>query len=465
MKYFYSMPNIFVLKRVLVFLFFGNIGLLSVVFSQNNSLFSTSGIGQRQIGDNPLFLGMGNQSVSYVFPNVLNTNNAASYSFLRHQFPVFSLGLSHRSSRLTEGDRSESQALTTFSNMAFGLSFAQRFGISFGLKPLYGTRYSFSDLFSIMGNTVQYRYEGKGLNNKAFVGFSVQIIHLDSLQWAIGSNIGSVFGRTEHLRKSVPLNTLNNAGGVESSVHQIRSFHYDLGTILKWQLPKGNQLHVGFTIEPTQELNTSYNRSLYYASVDVDDPNNWGNPLGELGEKKGKIALAQQYTIGLSYSKDFVTMKKNHESRTSQILVSLGYSQTSWSRYQETYQDTTFTYDFKDVQSLQFGLQYIPETVYIGNALPRLFERMSYRVGFYQHQLPYLYQNNKQYVEWAATMGFSFPLLIERRLDSSVQLSLAYGRRTNSSAGSLQENFMTVGIGLLITPGFSDRWFVKRKLD
>jgi len=434
-------------------------------FSQNNSLYSTAAIGQRSHNGNPLFSGIGTQSVSYIFPNALNTYNPASYSFLKYQYPIFSINVYSKSATVEENNKSEDFSNTKLSDIAFGLSFSKRFGLAFGFKPTYETNYSFLQTVNTLNPALRYRYQGSGNTNKAYVGFSVKIINKDSLQWSIGSNFGSLFGRTEHLRKSTVVNAINNAGGVEMQAHQIRSFHYDLGTVVQYKLSKGQELTLGAVYEPEQHIKSTYNRALYFASPNVDNPKEWGLPINQLDEKKGKINLPQHIQMGIAYTKNFQTKKKNNDTRHSQLLILTEYSISSWSKYKETYADSLFTYGFKDKTIYQIGFQYIPETSYIGNVLPKLLERTNYRLGFYSMRLPYVHNNDTQFSQWAATLGFGFPLMIERKLDSSIQLSIAAGKRTNSVEGSMNETFITVGLGVLITPGTSDRWFIKRKLD
>ncbi len=431
--------------------------------AQTNSPYSNAGIGERSNLSHPVFSGMGNQFVSYSSPSVLNTYNPASYSFLRHQFPIFSVGFSSRLSYYNQDGAKEFGSYSNISDIAFGLSFAKRFGLAFGLKPLYRKSYSFTEKTMLLADSIKYTYEGKGLINKGYVGFSVKILNFDSLQWSVGGNVGGIFGTMTDERRSAIQSTANNVGGGDIRAQQLRSFHYELGTMLQWQIRNGHKIVFGGTFEPEQHIKSVYNKQLFYSSTDIDNQNTW-IVLSESGEKKGKVAFAPSYNVGASYSKTFRVTKKDGNIRNSQIMVSAGYSATDWSKYRENYSDTSFSYGLKSASGFQAGFQYIPETMYVGNAMPKFFERTSYRLGFYNSTLPYVY-NNSQLTEWAATIGFGFPMLVERRLDSSIQLSIGAGQRGATAAGSLNETFVTVSLGLLIAPSLSDRWFVKRKLD
>lgn len=431
--------------------------------AQTNFPYSHSGIGERANSNNPVFSGMGNHFVSYTHPSVLNTSNPATYSFLRHQFPIFSLGVASRFSFNESDGAKEFNTVTYIPEIAFGLSFAKRFGLAFGIKPIHRKSYSFMEKRSLMEDSIRYDYIGSGTLNKAFIGFSVRILNYDSLQWSVGGNAGAVFGGMQDERRSALIQTLTNGGGVETRGQQIRSFHYDIGTLLQWQLKNGHKLIFGGTFEPVQNIRSVYSRQLWISGSDVTNPNTYVL-LKETGEQKGKISFAPNYNVGVSYSKVLKTGKKDGNVRNSQLMVSASYSATDWSKYRENYPDTTFSYSLKNSSGFQIGLQFIPEIQYLGNAMPKFFERSSYRMGFYNSMLPYV-QNNVQLKEWGATIGFGFPMLVDRRLDSSIQLGIGAGKRGTSEAGSFNETFITFNIGVLIAPSINDRWFVKRKLD
>lgn len=222
-------------------------------------------------------------------------------------------------------------------------------------------------------------------------------------------------------------------------------------------------ISVGGTYEPQQQIRSSYNRQLSYSASDVSNPNTY-QLLTESGELKGKILFASSYNVGVSYSKILKTTKKDGGERNAQLMVAASYSATDWSKYRENYSDTSFSYNLKNSSGFQVGVQYIPETQYFGNLMPKFFERINYRVGFYSNALPYMY-NGAQLNEWAATVGFGIPVLVDKRLDSSIQLGVGVGKRGNNQPGAMNETFVAVNLGILIAPGINDRWFVKRKLD
>lgn len=431
--------------------------------AQTNFSLSALGVGERVESTIPVFSGMGNQSVSYAYPSILNSENPATYSFLRPQFPIFSLGFSSRLSYNELNGSTEFNSLNNISDISFGVPFAKRFGFAFGLKPKYRKNYNFIEKEPLMGDSILYEYEGSGTLNNFFIGFSAKILNFDSLKWSVGGNIGALFGSMKDVRRSSLINDLNKAGGAELKFQYVKSFYYELGTYLTYIIKGGNQISIGATFEPLQKIKSKFNRQLAYSSTDVDNPNTF-ELLSETGEMNGKIIFAPSYNVGLSYAKLFKIKKKNGNYRTSQLMISGGFHQTNWSNYQENYDDTTFSYNYKNSNGFQAGIQFIPETRYVGSAVPKFFERINYRLGYYNSTLPYV-TGQSQWKQWGATVGFGIPVLISKRLDSSIQLGAGFGKRTSGVPGVANETFVNVNIGLLIAPSISDRWFIKRKLD
>jgi hypothetical protein len=432
-------------------------------WAQNNSPYSYQGIGERFALANPAYTGLGNQTVSQHNSSILNSNNAASYSFLKHQYPIFSIGLSDRLSVYNQDETKEVGNMLGISEIAFGLSFYKLFGLSVGLKPMYKKSYDFVQYEPLMSDSIRYNYKGKGLLNKAYFGFSVKALNLENVKWSLGANVAGVFGNLSDVRTGAVVKTTTNEGGGDVRSRQMSSFQYELGTILTVKLPKGNGLTFGATYEPFQKLKTVYNRQLFFSPTNIENENTW-LVLKETGDSKGKIAMGQSYQAGITYAKNVAIAKKDGTVRNSQFSLSVSYAGADWSKYREDYADTAIAFNFKNTSSLNVGVEYTPETVYIGNAIPKFFDRASYRVGFYSNSLPYVF-NGTQVKEWATTFGFGFPILVDRRLDSSIQLGFATGKRSVNQIGALNETFVTFNIGFSIAPSFNDRWFIKRKLD
>jgi hypothetical protein len=88
---------------------------------------------------------------------------------------------------------------------------------------------------------------------------------------------------------------------------------------------------------------------------------------------------------------------------------------------------------------------------------------MRYRVGYYNFSLPYT-DNGLSASEFGTTFGLGLPIVAQQAL-SSINLGVTYGKRVNADASGLNESFVGINFGVIISPSFYDRWFRKRKLD
>jgi hypothetical protein len=102
--------------------------------------------------------------------------------------------------------------------------------------------------------------------------------------------------------------------------------------------------------------------------------------------------------------------------------------------------------------------------VYENISTLKFLEKITYRIGAYSSQLPYVTDAGNQLSEQALTLGFGMPILAQQGL-SSLNLSLGLGQRGANETGSTTEQFITFNFGLVISPSSFDRWFRKRKLD
>ena len=445
------------------------------LFAQNNSPYSFYGIGERGSLGNPVFSGLGNNSVSFIQPTIFNSANPASYSFLRKQYPIFSLGVSSRLSTYSANGSSEFKGYSGISELGFGLSFAKYFGLGFGLTPFTRKGYSFSQVQAFQSDSLRYDYIGSGSTNKAYLGFSAKILDLTivdksdqtrdpiTIDWAVGSNLGFVFGRLNNERRSYLVSSTSSAGGIDYKSINIKSAHFEFGTAFKLQLRDKSKLVLAGTFEPKQNLKGTYSEQLFFSVSDVSNPNTY-SLINDKGTLASSITIAPSYTVGANYARIFESTLKNGRIRSSELTLYLSYSNTNWTKYSARYGDSTSNYNFKSSSGFNVGFQYTPETIFEQAAIPNFFSRLSYRIGYYQNTLPYSY-NNIQLNEFGTTFGLGIPILIDKRLESSIQLGLTYGQRGTKEPGSLNETFYGINIGFMIAPSNADRWFTKQRID
>ncbi len=438
--------------------------ICSAAYAQENSSpYSSYGLGEKGGIENAAISGVGNNKVNFISPSILNISNPASYSYIKQQYPIFSVGLSSRFSTFQSNGATQKNATTGLSELAMGFSFAKRFGLSFGLKPYSKRGYSFSQQFALGSDSVNYDYVGSGDISRAFAGISGHILNFDSLQWTVGANFSSLFGTLNNERRAYILGPSSGVGGSNYKTTRVKSFHYEIGTVIRKQFPKGHSLTLAATLEPLQQLNAYENNQLFFSETNVSDVNTY-KLISETGEVKGKITLAPSYSIGFDYSIELKDNAKNNRVRNSELKVLGSFSSSDWSAYKTNFRDSISIPGYPSTTEFNFGIQYRPEIDLLGKSVaPKFFERMSYRVGFYSKTLPYTY-NNTQLSEFGTSFGLGLPILTEKT-ESSLQFGFTYGKRGTKEVGSFNESFIGVNIGIIITPSQADRWFIKRKLD
>ena len=82
---------------------------------------------------------------------------------------------------------------------------------------------------------------------------------------------------------------------------------------------------------------------------------------------------------------------------------------------------------------------------------------ITYRAGF-KYEKTGLIVNTRSIEDVSISAGMGFPI---GGNFSNINLGLEYGKRGTTASGLVQENYLNVSVGL----SFSDRWFVKRKID
>ena len=155
--------------------------------AQLNNPYTISGIGETNHINNATFSGYGDASVAYAKPSILNLSNPASFSFLKHQFPIFSVGTGTKFNKVTDGNETSSSNFTGIPEIGLGLSFAKRFGIAFALKPFSNKNYSITTMNPIGTDTIMHKYIGSGSINQVSGGLSFKITKSVSLKAAFNT--------------------------------------------------------------------------------------------------------------------------------------------------------------------------------------------------------------------------------------------------------------------------------------
>jgi hypothetical protein len=333
--------------------------------------------------------------------------------------------------------------------------------LAFGLKPFSKRNYSYSTSQGVSnGDTLNYQYDGRGTISNAFGGFSFDVVKKQDLRWSLGANVGHLFGQSINQRISTLSGT--NAGGISYDSQRMASLQYEFATTLSYAISsKLNTTLTGF-YEPAQKWATTFGKELYF-STNIEFPSLYQTVDSSF--YAGNVSVASTYGAGFMIDQYLKrTTRRNRELTTKiQYMGSFKYVPYSSTVMNIADGQTQRPYT-NDLLHISFGIQMVPDNdFYANNLVGNFFNRLSYRVGFYNDKLPYSL-NSEQYNQFGTTFGIGIPILSQFSY-SSVNIGVEYGKRSNSQSGALNEQFVGLKFGVILSPSKADSWFRKVKLD
>jgi hypothetical protein len=428
----------------------------------SHSPFSSYGYGERYYGGDAITGALGQSSVAYFDSTYLNYRNPASYNSLSKEQPLFSVGVEGRISSYTQNSATSNNGYGMVDHFALAIPIKTHFGLAFGLRPFSRRGYEISDAVEAGSDSIKYIYSGNGGVNEAFVGLSSSIFKLRSTHLSIGANIGYLFGSSTNERKSYLMSFNSYSGGVEKTSYRFSSIHYEIGLSLHQRINDVHSFKIGATMEPAQKATGYLDRQLFIAG-NVNNPNTY-SLLYDTTNVSGHLNLSPAYTVGFSYLIRRDALSNSNRTRNSEWQIHASYSSNDWSQFSTEFESLTDDYNYQSTTKFSAGIQFTPEVKFIENAVTTNFvERMKYRAGFYSATLPYL-ENSTSVKEIGTTFGIGMPILAQQAL-SSINFSVTIGKRGNGLDQGLNESFLGMNMGVIISPSFYDRWFRKRKLD
>jgi len=427
------------------------------------SSYSIFGIGDKEAVNHPIFQATGNITGVHVDSTILNFYNPASYSLLKPGKILFSSSLSGNFSFFNQGDQSSYFPSSSLHHIALALNVKKHFGISFGLKPYLSRGYFISDDQYSGLDSLSHTYEGSGNTQQLYFGAASNILNTQSTNLSIGANLSYLFGSVENLRKSKLLTSTNTAGGVEVNQINFSSFHYKLGLYFKQRFGFNHSIKIGASVEPTQVLNSNFYDALYY-SENIEDPSLYDTLFSfNCISENCNINIPTEVDLSFSYSLNFYGRIINNKKRLSQLNLMAAYRQSDWSSF-TPHDGANSSVVFGKNKQISFGFQFIPEMKYLEKALiTKWYERLNYRLGYFDQKLPYTL-NGLEVHDFGMTFGLGMPIVIQQSL-SSLNLSVVVGKRGVGEENFVEERYVGINFGLILSPSNFSRWFRKRKLD
>jgi len=454
------MYKIIIVSLVVVVSLFSN----SVMAQKGTaSPYSVFGLGELNNGQYAYFMGMGNALTANTDSTIVNQNNPASYSYISRYRPLFQIGVNGKFSTFTEEGQNPSKANQFGLNQfQLGLPIAKRWGGAIGLTPFSSTGYNIVNQNILDGDTLsQLISEGAGTVSKFHIGASYKYKFKNRSSIAGGVNVNYIFGSSNKIESFEYSKFTDYAlhSRVENNT-RINSFAYDLGLIYEKYLDNSS-FSLGVKYSPAVNL-TAYQDLLAF-SYSLSYYNNYSYPgsivdtAQVVSDNEGVIRMPESYNVGVEY-------RLNGKGKEYMLKFSADLKHQKWSDYSEEFGTSKVENIFKDRTATSFGIQYSP---HVGrnanNNLVSYIGKIHYRIGF-NYTLSQLYLNNTQLADYGMSFGLGLPITTGNS-NTNINLGVNYGSIGTTEQGLIKEDYLGVFVGITISPGFYDRWFLKRKYD
>ncbi|MES2702555.1 MAG: hypothetical protein V4649_07950 [Bacteroidota bacterium] len=404
---------------------------------RENNPYSKYGIGEMVNGNNVILRGMGNVTSAYAHPFSINSDNPASYAFLRRT--TFEGAGTGSTRHITNGTDNYNTGTATLSYLNIGFPVGNNAGLCLGFRPYSTMYYSLTDtILSTSIDSVTRFYGGEGSLTLPYIGGAYKYKGL-----SIGVNVGYLFGT---LRSTAALRPAKDTGinkgytAEFSNYNRIGGIYWKSGLMYERKMDSGRYtFRIGGTFALNQDLverNSIYRVSHYnFTDTAVHDT------VYNSGERRGKLTMPTSYSVGINFGK------------TDKWNIGIDYAGTQWSTFNSVPDSSLLIGVGTSSYKISIGGEYTPDM----NSIRNYFARVTYRLGGYYGK-DYLRVNNSDIPYYGLTAGLSLPF---RRSISRLHTSVDVGRMGLLSNGLIQQTYVRFSVGV----SFNDIWFVKRKYE
>lgn len=399
---------------------------------QTNSPFSYWGVGEVYTGGTAINSMMGGLGVANSNGIYINTLNPALLA--RNRYTVFEMGANTEAKSMQNARQRSNTYNGTIGPIMLALPASPRWTLALGLSPYSSVDYKTfsSQKLSIVGtDSVTYTYNGSGGLNKAVIANGVRV----TKDMYVGLEFSYLFGV---INRDVITQNLSDAQNYQINLADRTNYsgtHFKLGWAWRPKLNKDYFLNVGATADFGQNIGA---KSLKRFTIS----NSTGLSLinaDTLKQTEGKISLPATYRFGVSIEKP------------AKLLVSLDYSMTKWTGFQNLNGSSE---NLRDAYTVAFGAEYIPKF----DALNGYFNHVMYRVGANYTSTPYAFNGKDVANDMSFSVGASLPL----RTISYVNIAYVHGKRGVLATNGIEEVYNKVVIGFSLGDFY---WFRKPKVD
>ena len=398
---------------------------------QTNSPFSYLGIGEVYTSGTAVQSSMGGLGVANSNGIYINTLNPALLA--RNRYTVFEMGV-NMEGKMMQNDRQLSNTFDGSLNpIMLALPASPRWTLVLGLAPVSTVNYqtSTSQKLSIIGtDSIRYSYKGEGGLNKAVVANGVRIFK----DMYVGLETAYLFGVINRDVTTQNLSDSQNYIVKRDNRENYSSLNFKLGWAWKPKLNKDYFLNLGATAEFGQSLGAKSLTRFTINSAGGQQVN-----ADTLKQVTGKISLPATYRVGISIEKP------------AKLLVSLDYSMTQWSGFQNL---SGSNENLRNASTVALGAEYIPKF----DAINGYFNHVMYRAGVNYTTSPYSIKGGNPATDMSFSVGASFPL----RTISYINVAYVRGKRGSFETTGIEEVYNKIVVGFSLGDFY---WFRKAKID
>ena len=419
------------------YLFLFSLTLISGnIFSQSstNSPYSRFGLGNLSNSVSPYQFALGGSSVVFCNSEVINSNNAATYSTFKAKSFLFSTSLKTSFTDFQTKDWSQKESNTNFSNLSLGFPVNQYIFVSSGLRPFseMGYKLDYYDDTSLP-DTVNISSTGTGGLSHYYFGTAIKLHET----FSVGVNAKYIFGGLSRNRTADFNNSsIFNINSVDRT--NITGMSYEAGLLFNTNLSENKNISFGLTYQNNSDLEAK--RTLIGTTYELNNSSLIIKDTFQHSTELGAITMPSKLSVGLMYS-------------SKKWLLVANYSSQNWSEYQLKFDEVIEEDYLENSTCFSAGLQFTPDY----NSVTQYWKKINYRIGSRMDK-SYLNLNNNQISEKALTLGLGLPV---KRSNSYFNIAMEVGEKGTTEDNLIKEQFVRFNFGVT----FKGIWFVKRKYN
>lgn len=454
------------MRLIFSLLFLGS-SLLAFAQPKQNSPYSRYGVGDLLPQYFSAQAGMAGLGAAYNDPFHVNTQNPASYAWLRAT--SFEGAFYAKYSQYKSDDASKSQWSGNLQYLALGMTLKSPINEALDRKKSkwsYGLGFALSP-YSIIGYNIQSTtvhpqvdtlvnlYEGYGGTYKLQCGGSAKYKNT-----AVGLNLGWVFGKA-NFENTTDFSQNNNDQTTYQdnfkNAYAVRGFTWNLGVqhqhVLKYaendkELAE-KWLTFGAYGHLQSKLNTTAEEYLIRSRGKLSNGQYYFvDTLVAAPEYTGKMILPAEFGVGVTYVK------------ANKMKAGFELNWANWKAYKN---DARPESGFRNTLSLKAGMEYIPNHLSYNS----FSQRIRYRFGAYFRQDPRVVtiatgsgSTSHNINDLGVSFGFGLPITLPRQQNAFINTAFEIGQLGGGSPISETYFKMTFGFTLC-----DNTWFYKRRFE